>query len=142
MRHRRCRLFNIADFTEHTYLDQAHDRISNGCTQIQGGFASIGRDLKLRLWRDGQSEVFETPHHHSIKCIAISKDQNLIATGSYGGTVALFDVRTRRWEKFEKPTASGISCLTQAANGNGFLASAYDGRIYPIAARAGGHLVS
>ncbi|KVV11627.1 MULTISPECIES: WD40 repeat domain-containing protein [Pseudomonas] len=134
--------FNIADFTEHTYLDQAHDRISNGCTQIQGGFASIGRDLKLRLWRDGESEVFETPHHHSIKCIAISKDQNLIATGSYGGTVALFDVRTRRWEKFEKPTASGISCLTQAANGNGFLASAYDGRIYPIAARAGGHLVS
>ena len=72
----------------------------------------------------------------------MSKDQNLIATGSYGGTVALFDVRTGLWEKFEKPTASGISCLTQAANGNGFLASAYDGRIYPITARAGRPLLS
>ncbi|WP_191485581.1 WD40 repeat domain-containing protein [Pseudomonas sp. FEN] len=124
--------FRIADFELQTYLDRAHDRISNGCTQIEGGFASIGRDLKLRLWQEGTSEVYETPHHHSIKCIAISKDRKLIATGSYGGTVALFDLVTRTWSKVTKPTASGISCLSHDAEGSGFLASAYDGRIYPI----------
>lgn len=127
--------FRIADFTLETYLDKAHERISNGCTQIQGGFASIGRDLKLRLWRDGNSEVFDTPHSHSIKCIAISRDSSMIATGSYGGTVALFDLKKRVWTSVEKPTASGISCLTHDASGEGFLASAYDGRIYPITPR-------
>lgn len=127
--------FRIADFTLETYLDKAHERISNGCTQIQGGFASIGRDLKLRLWRDGNSEVFDTPHSHSIKCIAISRDRSMIATGSYGGTVALFDLKKRVWTSVEKPTASGISCLTHDASGEGFLASAYDGRIYPITPR-------
>lgn len=127
--------FRIADFELETYLDKAHDRISNGCTQIQGGFASIGRDLKLRLWRDGKSEVYDTPHNHSIKCIAISRDRTLIATGSYGGTVAIFDLAKRAWATFEKPTASGISCLTHDVRGDGFLASAYDGRIYPITAQ-------
>ncbi|MFJ2380753.1 WD40 repeat domain-containing protein [Pseudomonas protegens] len=124
--------FRIADFGLETYLDKAHERISNGCTQIQGGFASIGRDLKLRLWRDGASEVFDTPHSHSIKCIAISRDRSMIATGSYGGTVAVFDLKKRVWASVEKPTASGISCLIHDASGEGFLASAYDGRIYPI----------
>ncbi|NBF02271.1 hypothetical protein GV819_08190 [Pseudomonas sp. Fl5BN2] len=124
--------FRIADFQLETYLDKAHERISNGCTEIQGGFASIGRDLKLRLWRDGSSEVFDTPHRHSIKCIAISKDRSQIATGSYGGTIAVFDLEKRAWATVVKPTASGISCLTHNASGDGFLASAYDGRIYPI----------
>ncbi|PMV26494.1 MULTISPECIES: WD40 repeat domain-containing protein [unclassified Pseudomonas] len=128
--------FRIEDFELETYLDKAHDRISNGCTQIQGGFASIGRDLKLRLWQAGNSEVYDTPHSHSIKCIAISKDRQMIATGSYGGTVAVFDLAKRKWAKVEKITASGISCLTHDAEGSGFLASAYDGRIYPITAHA------
>ncbi|MGY2400881.1 WD40 repeat domain-containing protein [Pseudomonas sp. SDO5271_S396] len=126
----------IEDFELEAYLDKAHDRISNGCTQIQGGFASIGRDLKLRLWQEGFNEVYDTPHTHSIKCIAISKDQQLIATGSYGGTVAVFDLAKRCWTTVEKITASGISCLTHDAEGSGFLASAYDGRIYPIATGA------
>ena len=60
----------------------------------------------------------------------------MIATGSYGGTVAVFDLAKRKWAKVEKITASGISCLTHDAEGSGFLASAYDGRIYPITAHA------
>ncbi|WP_122671838.1 WD40 repeat domain-containing protein [Pseudomonas viridiflava] len=127
----------ISDFGLERYLDKAHARISNGCTRIEDGFASIGRDLKLRLWRNGQDEVFDTPHDHSIKCIAISQDRQHIATGSYGGTVAIFDVAKRHWVMVQKPTASGISCLSQNADGTGFLASAYDGRIYPIQVRTG-----
>ena len=52
------------------------------------------------------------------------------------GTVAVFDLAKRNWTTVEKITASGISCLTHDAEGSGFLASAYDGRIYPIASRA------
>ncbi|GFM89697.1 hypothetical protein PSCICO_50960 [Pseudomonas cichorii] len=127
----------ISDFGLERYLDKAHARISNGCTRIEDGFASIGRDLKLRLWRNGQDEVYDTPHQHSIKCIAISPDHTQIATGSYGGTVAIFDVAKRRWVAVEKPTASGISCISHNIDGTGFLASAYDGRIYPINVHAG-----
>jgi WD40 repeat protein len=122
----------IADFSLARHVDQAHERISNGCTRIEGGFASISRDLKLRLWRDGASEVFDTPHSHSVKCIAASADQRFFATGSYGGTVAIFDVAERRWRQFGKPTAAGISCLVSDHRSNGFLASSYDGAIYTL----------
>ncbi len=124
--------YRIADFAQASYIANAHERISNGCTRIEGGFASISRDLKLRLWRNGESEVFDTPHRHSVKCIAASADQRYIATGSYGGTVAIFDLAQRSWKQFGKPTASGISCLVSDHRSNGFLASSYDGVIYPL----------
>lgn len=127
----------IEDFGLQRYVVKAHERISNGCTRIAGGFASIGRDLKLRLWRNGESEVYATPHAHSVKCIAASADMRRIATGSYGGTVAVFDLEQGRWERVEKPTASGISCLTSDPASNGFLASAYDGKLYPIGVQVG-----
>ncbi len=126
----------ISDFSEHAYSELAHERISNACTTIDGGFASVGRDLKLRLWRAGKSEVFKTPHLHSVKCIAASPDRKLIATGSYGGTVALFDLETQRWVTQRKPTTSGISCITYSPETEAFIASSYDGHLYPIEARA------
>ncbi len=122
----------VADFSLESYIDDAHERIANGCTRIDGGFASISRDLKLRIWRGGESEVFDTPHTHSVKCIAASADQRLIATGSYGGTIAVFDVEARDWIEMGKPTASGISCLVSDQRSNGFLASSYDGRVYQV----------
>lgn len=126
----------ISDFAQHSYIEHAHDRISNACTTIDGGFASVGRDLKLRLWRLGKSEVFETPHRHSVKCIAASPNRRLIATGSYGGTVALFDLETQRWTTQRKPTTSGISCITYSPEAQVFIATSYDGHLYPIESRA------
>ncbi|TRX75747.1 WD40 repeat domain-containing protein [Pseudomonas mangiferae] len=126
----------IADYGTHAYIERAHDRISNACATIEGGFASVGRDLKLRLWRAGQAEVFDTPHLHSVKCIATSDDRTLIATGSYGGTIALFDLQARRWTTQRKPTTSGISCITYSPESGAFIASSYDGRLYPIESRA------
>jgi WD40 repeat protein len=125
---------HLADYSEHRYIERAHERISNGCASIDGGFASIGRDLKLRLWRAGETEEFTTPHTHSVKCIATSADRKLIATGSYGGTVALFDLPSRQWVSQRKPTTSGISSITYAPEAGAFIASSYDGRLYPIEA--------
>ncbi len=123
---------HIDDFSLDRHVPAAHSRIANGCTCIEGGFASVGRDLKLRLWLGDTTEVHETPHANSIKCIAASPDGQTIATGSYGGTIALFDLKKRRWTDFVRPTASGISSL--AANGEmpGFLASSYDGKLYSV----------
>ncbi|MDO7903272.1 WD40 repeat domain-containing protein [Pseudomonas sp. K1(2024)] len=126
----------VDDFSLARHVEQAHERISNGCATVQGGFASIGRDLKLRIWSGDASQVYETPHVHSVKCIAASADQQVIATGSYGGTVALFDLQQRRWTHRVKPTTSGISCITYSPQDGLFLASSYDGQLYPISVSA------
>jgi len=128
-------MHNIDDFSCARHIDRAHTRISNGCCRVEGGFASIGRDLKLRLWLDTGDEVYDTPHINSIKCICGSSDGAVIATASYGGTIALFDLPNRRWIQVNRPTASGISCITHCETSDDFLASSYDGQIYDITSR-------
>jgi WD40 repeat protein len=109
----------------------AHEKIANGCVALGGDlFASVGRDLRLRIWQDGQATTYETPHRHSIKCVAASASGAWIATGAYDGTIALFELGARRWGRTVRPTASGISSLW--ADGERFLASSYDGRVYPV----------
>jgi WD40 repeat protein len=85
----------------------------------------------LRIWSDEGEEVYPSPHPNSVKCISINADKSRLLTGSYGGTVAMFDLKEKRWTKFERPTMSGISSITWDNNGQ-FLASSYDGHIYPI----------
>lgn len=111
-------------------IPKAHDKIANGCTAIENGarFASIGRDLTLRLWRPDGMEKVVTPHIHSIKCIAAAGPW--IVTGAYDGRVATFNVESREWVRTERPTASGISSLTVGPAG--FLASSYDGHVYRV----------
>jgi len=111
----------------------AHQRIANGCCRIaDAGFASIGRDLKLQLYLGDTLESYQTPHRNSVKCIAASADGKRIMTGSYGGTLAGFDVEARRWVSFSRPTASGISSLAYDPLQDRFLAGSYDGCIYPV----------
>jgi len=128
-------LHSIDDFSCSRHIENAHTRISNGCCRVEGGFASIGRDLKLRLWLDSGDEVYDTPHRNSIKCICASADGEVIATANYSGTIALFDLPSRSWQQVQRPTASGISCITHSLASDDFLASSYDGHIYGIATR-------
>jgi WD40 repeat protein len=114
-------------------IDHAHDRIANGCVGLPNGrFASISRDRKLRIWREDAAAVFETPHANSIKCVTASQDGRWIATGSYAGSVAVFDTRSERWCHMARPTAAGISCIVPTGRLGEFLASSYDGFIYPV----------
>jgi len=109
----------------------AHEKIANGCAATRDGFASIGRDLKLRLWNDrGQTDCLDSPHKNSIKCIAVSKDGEYIATGSYGGGVAVYSMSESQWCVVERRSSAGISSL--AACDEGFLASSYDGCVHSI----------
>ncbi|HEV7805080.1 MAG TPA: WD40 repeat domain-containing protein [Solirubrobacteraceae bacterium] len=114
--------------------DAAHDRIANGCVALgDAGFASVGRDHKLRLWRDLRGEPVDTPHTHSIKCVAASSDGDVVATGSYNGRIALYDRRGRRWTRVIRPTAAGISSIAYDATNGVFLASSYDGAVHEVA---------
>jgi toxoflavin biosynthesis protein ToxC len=129
--------FSVETLTELRRLEDAHTRIANGCAGLPGGrFASISRDLKLRIWEGGSAETVPTPHDHSIKCVSARPDGALIATGSYSGSVALYDPRTGQWPLVTRPTTSGISSLCYDPVGDSFLASSYDGNVYRVPATA------
>lgn len=111
----------------------AHDKIANGCGALPHGvFFSVSRDLKLRFWDGDSAEVFDTPHRNSIKCCASSRDGLLVATADYAGHVALFDVENKRYIHALRPTAAGISSLLAGSGERDFLATSYDGRVYPV----------
>jgi toxoflavin biosynthesis protein ToxC len=125
---------DISDFKLIRLIPNAHDLIANGCC-IAGprGFASVGRDRKLRIWTGDREEAYQTPHPNSVKCICASDDQKTLMTGAYTGTLAGFDMATRSWVSFSRPTASGISALAYDGHNRHFLASSYDGHVYTVA---------
>jgi WD40 repeat protein len=114
-------------------IRNAHDRIVNGCAALPGGtFASVARDLKLKVWHpDGRCDVHSTPHRNSIKCVAASPDGRLLATGGYHGMLAVFDLQTETWTT-NRPTTSGISSLIWHPQRERFVASSYDGLLYEV----------
>ncbi len=113
---------------------KAHEKIANACCKVgENGFASVARDKTLRIWIDGSDEVYQTPHAHSVKCICASADGRSLMTGSYGGTLAAFDLPTRTWTAFERPTTAGISSISYDPVQHYFLAASYDGGVYPLA---------
>ena len=112
-------------------LKNAHDRIANACCSLQAGqVASVSRDRRLRIWHDSEVHAYDSPHPNSIKCMATDEMGLHILSGSYGGTLALFDVRTRQWSKLSRPTHAGISSITWDQAQGCYWAGAYDGQVY------------
>ena len=112
----------------------AHDRIANGCASLGGGrFASVGRDLKLRIWSAGRTcQTVPTGHPNSVKCVAASSSGAVIATGSYHGHIKVYDCERGEWIIDARPTTAGISSLSHDSARGVFLASSYDGAVYEI----------
>ncbi|MBO0652518.1 WD40 repeat domain-containing protein [Streptomyces triculaminicus] len=125
--------FSTGTLTEVARVPEAHDRIANGCVGFADGeFASISRDLKLRIWTGTEAEVLDTPHDHSIKSVSASTDGRFIATGAYNGLVAVYDREAAAWTTVLRPTTAGISSLHYDAAERCFLASSYDGDVHRI----------
>ena len=127
----------IDDWSLVRRIDHAHERIANACCAIGNGqFASVGRDRTLRIWgaenAPEKAEVYHSPHPNSVRSIDVNSDHTVILTGSYGGTVALFDLINRRWISLERPTTSGISSIAWNSAHQNFLAASYDGNIYKV----------
>lgn len=127
---------NFHDLQNYKPLDskiRTHDKIANDCTHIQGDlFASVSRDLTLRLWSPQKVETFLSPHQHSIKCLAASEDGRYVCTGAYDGHIAIFDVKEKKWISKERISSKGISSLLFSSISKSFLASSYDGLITQV----------
>ena len=116
------------------HVPKAHDKIANGIASVGGGvFATVSRDLVLRIWKGGVATAFPSPHDHSIKCVAACEQTGLVITGAYDGTVGMFDTRREAWLGTVRPTMAGISSVAPGFGPGEFLASSYDGSVYPIA---------
>ena len=116
--------------------EKAHERITNACCAIgENTFASVGRDLTLRIWNGDESSIYVTPHQNSVKCMGIDAEKTVILTGSYGGTLSLFDLQKKIWIKTSRPTSAGISSITWDHSKDCFLAGSYDGEIYHLSTR-------
>jgi len=121
------------DWHELARVAKAHDRIANACVALAGGgFASVGRDRMLRLWLPGGDVAFLTPHPNSVKCMAASPCGRWIASGSYGGTIVLFDRATKAFEPMHRISKAGVATLVWNARYGAFLAATYDGAVHDI----------
>lgn len=130
---------DIRTLNVHAIIPKGHDKISNGCATLGDHyFASVSRDLKLRIWNSNESNhsieasQHDTPLTFSIKCITAIPTASMIAIGSYGGEIALFDYQKTRWVSIMRPTTAGISNLTVSADQSKFIASSYDGKLHYI----------
>ncbi|MEU3986177.1 WD40 repeat domain-containing protein [Streptomyces sp. NPDC026672] len=125
--------FSTETLTETGRSADAHTKIANGCTGLAtGGFASISRDLKLRIWTGRECVVVDTPHDHSIKSVSASADGRYVATGGYNGLVAVHDRETGTWPVVVRPTTAGISSICYDSDNDVFLAGSYDGNVHPV----------
>ena len=112
-------------------ISNAHERIVNACCSLgDGQFASVSRDRSIRLWADEAPEIYPSPHPNSVKCMGINPERTIVLTGSYGGTLAAFDVVQRRWSELSRPSACGISSIAWDDSARQFVAASYDGHLY------------
>jgi WD40 repeat protein len=125
----------LPDLRELARVPAAHERICNGATALPGGrFASIARDLTLRLWngKGDRLAVLTTPHENSIKCVAADRSGRLVGTGGYRGRIAVYDTEQDTWVFNERVAVAGISSICPTERPGEFVAGCYDGRTYPV----------
>jgi len=125
--------YNLKNNKVLNVISDAHSKISNGCVALENNvFASISRDLKLRIWKD-ESLFLEinTPFTHSIKCITTDPGFRYVAMGSYNGVISVYDRDTSYWLT-QKISAAGISSICFDSINGKFLAASYDGNVYSV----------
>lgn len=118
-------------------VQEGHDKIANGCVGLgeEERFASVSRDLQLRLWGVGEClYTVATPHDHSVKCVTASPDGRLVATASYNGHAAVYDRVAARWTVSRRLSMTGISSLAYSSRRGEFLAGSYDGTVRSLPA--------
>lgn len=122
----------IADLAVAAMHEDGHDKIANGCATVGDGvFVSVSRDLHLRVWTQEGARAIRSPHGNSIKCVAVNG--SLVATGSYAGVIAIYDLEAEDWVEARRVTAAGLSCVVAGGAPGSFLIASYDGVVYPFA---------
>ena len=122
---------DCADLSEVRRVERAHTRIANaGVVLGDGGFATVGRDRMLRLWTRAGDAAFATPHPNSVKSLAASPCGRWIASGSYGGTIAVFNRAAETFLPLRRISKAGISALCWSARAGTFVAADYAGALH------------
>lgn len=115
-------------------IERAHTRIANAAVALgDGGFASVGRDRMLRLWLPGGDVAIETPHPNSVKALAGSPCGRWLISGSYGGTVVVYDRAIMAFLPMRRISKAGISALVWSGRDGGFVAADYEGALHVVA---------
>jgi WD40 repeat protein len=122
------------DTMEEVHSDPSvHSGGATGCTALPGGrFASVGRDLKLRIWGLERAVGIATAHRNAMSCCAASLDGTHLATGDDAGRVGIFDLQRGEYLRFVRLSSKGISSLVPAPEPGAFIATSRDGYIYHV----------
>ena len=67
----------------------------------------------------------------AIKCLAISRDKQFIASADYAGHIFVYD-KYFNMVAHHRPTTMGISSIIAGQSAYEFMASSYDGMLYSI----------
>ncbi|HMQ11118.1 MAG TPA: WD40 repeat domain-containing protein [Oligoflexia bacterium] len=125
--------YSLTDLSLIKYYKNGHEKIANGATWIGNDiFASVSRDLKIRFWSINSIEKISSPHSHSIKCISTDLEKNWLATGSYDGTVCIYNLKQSKFVNKLSLSSSGISSIHSSNIDKTFIASSYNGLLYQV----------
>jgi len=121
------------NFERINHFKNGHDKIANGCVARGGsGFASVSRDLQLRLWNESESRRIPTLHTNSIKCISSDSTGRYLALGDYVGFVSIYDCELDDWSKITRVSDFGVSSICYDLTKSNFIAGSYDGKYYNV----------
>ncbi|MEO1517503.1 MAG: WD40 repeat domain-containing protein [Bacteroidota bacterium] len=124
---------DVDTFACNNYISDGHWKIANGCVNFgEDAFASISRDLHLRVWNSEEANVIATSHRNSIKSIASDDSGRYLALGDYTGFVSMYDKEQGDFIRHMRISDFGISSICYSKSGNKFIASCYDGKPYDI----------
>ncbi|MEL7486350.1 MAG: WD40 repeat domain-containing protein [Pseudomonadota bacterium] len=128
-------MHDARDYSLIARFEDGHEKIANDCAALPDGcFASVSRDLRLRIWNADGAVSYETPHRNSIKCCAASEDGRFIATCDYVGNIGVFDAAHGDYALYERLTTGGLSSVIYDRDTDKYLVGSYDGEVYEVSA--------
>lgn len=95
--------------------------------------ASVGEDLTLRLWNDGQGRLTQSVsfgHSQAVVSVDYSADGELIATGSYDGYVKLWKTTGALFKTLPKQHDDAILKVSFSPGGQYLASTSFDGNVH------------
>lgn len=112
--------WNINDQREEFYIKQTENIFGVWISPERKYVVSCNNEDAL-LWEifSKQEEAVFEKHSESVSCLAINNDENMLYSGSWDGTICIWDLNKKIClESIFGAHSSGISCLALSRNGS------------------------